>query len=244
MTSRQESGRSAKLQGHIYEHIVSDILAEKFNTNMIVHGAPNTKIDICDESNAIRLSLKNASTKNTQVSLITQSNFLQALEQEIAGNEEINEFVNKFFGGNDYANYPRHRMSASDIDSAISDRFIKFMNDHNEKIMDLLMITGFNQIGDVNYMIWSNKNTADEDFIIVDLNEFKKYCAENGEWILCDTTLHFIANGVKLFHLQMKGSGPKYTSGYHSLQFHIYGGNFDLNSKYVVTFDKLQQELI
>jgi len=29
-------------------------------------------------------------------------------------------------------------------------------------------------------------------------------------------------NGNKMFHLQMKGSGKKYTSGYHGLMFHIY----------------------
>ena len=38
-----------------------------------------------------------------------------------------------------------------------------------------------------------------------------------------ETTLHFIdVNGNKMFHLQMKGSGKKYTSGYHGLMFHIY----------------------
>jgi hypothetical protein len=28
--------------------------------------------------------------------------------------------------------------------------------------------------------------------------------------------------GDKLFHLQMKGSGKKYNSGYHGMMFHIY----------------------
>ena len=51
---------------------------------------------------------------------------------------------------------------------------------------------------------------------------------ENGRWTLNDTTLEFrIADGRKLFHLQMKGSGKKYNSGYHSMMFHIYNINYN-----------------
>ena len=46
---------------------------------------------------------------------------------------------------------------------------------------------------------------------------------KSGEWVLNETTLHFIdANNNKLFHLQMKGSGKRYSSSYHSLMFHIH----------------------
>ena len=44
-----------------------------------------------------------------------------------------------------------------------------------------------------------------------------------GEWKLNNTTLEFrTADNDKLFHLQMKGSGKKYNSGYHGMMFHIY----------------------
>ena len=35
-------------------------------------------------------------------------------------------------------------------------------------------------------------------------------------------TMFIDSNGDKLFHLQMKGSGKKYVSGYHAMMFHIY----------------------
>ena len=42
-------------------------------------------------------------------------------------------------------------------------------------------------------------------------------------WTLNNTTAEFrTKDGDKLFHLQMKGSGKKYNSGYHGMMFHIY----------------------
>ena len=69
-------------------------------------------------------------------------------------------------------------------------------------------------------MIWYNKLTKEVEKIynIQDIADVVK----DGHWILRPTTLWFIdANGNKLFHLQMKGSSEKYSSGYHSLMFHI-----------------------
>jgi hypothetical protein len=45
-----------------------------------------------------------------------------------------------------------------------------------------------------------------------------------GIWLPSNSksTLEFKINDKKIFHLQMKGSGPKDTSQYHSLMFHIY----------------------
>ena len=56
---------------------------------------------------------------------------------------------------------------------------------------------------------------------IIDINNLATL-VYNGEWKLNETTLEFISGGKKLFHLQMKGSGKKYTSGYHGLMFHIH----------------------
>ena len=72
----------------------------------------------------------------------------------------------------------------------------------------------------VDYLIWYDKPTGKTEVHDVDNIAQLVY---NGKWIMNETTLHFIdANGNKLFHLQMKGSGTKYTSGYHGLMFHIY----------------------
>jgi len=72
----------------------------------------------------------------------------------------------------------------------------------------------------VDYLIWFDKPTGNTQVYSIEDLEKLVY---NGEWIMKETTLHFIdANGNKMFHLQMKGSGKKYTSGYHGLMFHIY----------------------
>ena len=69
-------------------------------------------------------------------------------------------------------------------------------------------------------MIWYNKKTGDlKTFNIQDIADV----IEGGQWVMQPSTLWFIdANGNKLFHLQMKGSGKKFTSGYHNLMFHIH----------------------
>ena len=71
----------------------------------------------------------------------------------------------------------------------------------------------------VDYVIWHHKlkNTTE----VIDINKLATM-VYNGEWVLNDTTLAFIVDGKKLFHLQMKGSGKKFTSGYHGLMFHIH----------------------
>jgi hypothetical protein len=72
----------------------------------------------------------------------------------------------------------------------------------------------------VDYLIWFNKSTGNIQVHSIENLEKLVY---SGEWIMKETTLHFIdANSNKMFHLQMKGSGKKYTSGYHGLMFHIY----------------------
>ena len=69
-------------------------------------------------------------------------------------------------------------------------------------------------------MVWRNKKT--DDMKIINIDDRSKQC-EGGEWKLNRTTLEFrTADGFKLFHLQMKGSGKKYNSGYHGMMFHIY----------------------
>ena len=69
-------------------------------------------------------------------------------------------------------------------------------------------------------MIWNFKKS---DNIQIHEIDFLRQLVYNGNWILKPTTLHFLTEqNKKLFHLQMKGSGEKYSSGYHGLMFHIH----------------------
>jgi len=228
------AGRRAKYEGHKFEHLVSHMLTEKFNQPFIVEGASNTKVDVRNSNSNIRLSIKNPSGKNTQIGLYTQNSFVKALG---ITDGEILDFIGKFFGGPRYADYPRHRMSKIDIDPALNLSFTNFLNGNTAKILDLLVTHGTsNQVGDVNYLIWATKKNDPTSVLLVDLQEFKK-TIKSGRWRQNETTFEFVADEKKLFHLQMKGSGtPKFTSGYHSLMFHIYN-KFD--AKYVKDLDTL-----
>lgn len=236
MSLKVESGRKAKKEGHDFEDVISDMLTERFGLKFHVEGASNTKIDVKDEQELVRLSVKNPSGKNTQIGLYTQQSFINALEIQ---DQDIINFIGMFFGGNEYSNFPRHRMTRSNIDPNLNQKFTDFLNNNNAKILDLLATHGHNQVGDVNYMIWATKKNDPNSILLIDLSEFKKYLLQ-GSWIQNETTFEFRVNDTKLFHLQMKGSGPKYTSGYHSLMFHVHS-NFD--TKYVKDLDIIKDIL-
>ena len=226
MLSKAESGRLAKQEGHAFEFVLSKHLNEQFGVDFYVEGASNTKVDIVDKSRQIRFSVKNPSGKNTQIGLYSQQSFINALG---IVDQDIVNFIEMFFGGEKYSNYPRHRMTRSNIDFALNQKFTNFLNNNKSKILDLLATHGYNQLSDVNYMLWAAKKNDPNSVLLIDLNEFKKDLMQ-GEWTQNETTFEFRVNNTKLFHLQMKGSGPKYTNGYHSLMFHVYK-NF--NDKYV-----------
>lgn len=224
-----ESGRLAKKEGHKFEHLVADYLTQLLGDNFLVEGDSSTKVDVLNASSSVRLSVKNPSGKNTQVSLITQDNFIAAMKIE---DKILIDFIRKFFGGSSYSNFSRHRMTKSDIDSDANQAFLGYLNDLDikSKLFDLIVTTGYNQRSDVNYMIWAKTKNSINDVILVDLQKFKDYYMK-GEWSQNETTFEYNVNGVKLFHLQMKGSGKKYTNSYHAMMFHIYGGN--IADKYV-----------
>lgn len=226
MSSKVESGRLAKQEGHAFEFVLSKYLAEQFGIDFTVEGASNTKVDITDNLGCVRFSVKNPSGKNTQIGLYTQQSFIHALDIK---DQDIIDFIEMFFGGEKYSNYPRHRLTRSNIDSTLNQKFTDFLNNNKSKILDLLATHGHNQVNNVNYMLWATKKNDPTSVLLIDLNEFKKDLLQ-GEWIQNETTFEFRVNNTKLFHLQMKGSGPKYTNGYHSLMFHVYK-NFD--DKYV-----------
>jgi len=233
MSTKVESGRRAKEEGHAFEYVVANLLTEQFNKKFEVKGASNTKIDVIDIDSKARLTVKNPIGKNTQIGLYTQESFTEAMNITDA---DVIDFISKFFGGNDYADYPRHRMNKSDIDPSLNQKFTDFLNAHTVDILKLLVTHGHNQVGDVNYLVWATKKNDPNSLLLIDLDEFKQDLA-NGEWTQNETTFEFNVRGKKLFHLQMKGSGTKYNNGYHSLMFHVHS-NFD--PKYVKDFKVLQ----
>ena len=122
--------------------------------------------------------------------------------------------------------HPQHRVVDND---RLNQLGLKWFNDHKMETFDAIVRKGIYRnkktkeikVGKpVNKMIWYNKITKQEwKYNIQDIADV----IEGGKWVLNPTTLHFVdANGNKLFHLQMKGSGKKFVSGYHSLMFHIH----------------------
>ena len=222
MNNRMASGRNAKLGGHIFEHKLSEHLTSQFIDKHEVFGGSKTKIDIQNVSGTKRYSVKNPSGKNTQISLITQKKFIEALN---ITDSLVISFIEKFFGGNNYSNYNRHRMCISDIPSNETSAFLRLLNDNADKLYELLFTTGHKQQGEVNYLAWATIKDDVNSIEIVDLESLKTIYLE-GYWTINETTLYYMVNGKKLLHLQMKGSGAKYSSGYHSLQFHVYNNLF------------------
>lgn len=224
--NRQESGKLAKLEGHIFEYTIASYMSLLLSDTFIVHGGSRTKIDIQNEDESIRISIKNPKNKHTQVCLITQKNFISSLN---ILDESIQEFISKFFGGIQYESYERHRMTTETIDNELNIKFLDFLNNSLEMLFKTLFTHGYNQQGNVNYLIWANKKNSTEDITCLNLDKFKQEFMK-GKWIQNETTFHFKIGNNKILHLQMFGSGPKYKSGYHSLQFQLHN-NFD--TKYV-----------
>lgn len=237
MVVKQESGYRSKKEGHKFEGIVAKVLTERFNKEFITEGDSKTKIDVRDINSKIRLSVKNPINNHTQIGLYSQKSFIESMN--ITDNDII-DFIGKFFGGNDYTSYSRHRMTKSDIDTALNQKFTDFLNNNTTDILKLLLTHGtINQVGNVNYLVWASKKNDPNNLLLIDLDKFKQDIT-NGKWIQNETTFHFIVNGKKLFHLQMKGSGKKYSSGYHSLMFHIFQ-NFE--GRYIKDLGELEKLL-
>ena len=225
---RVESGRLAKIGGHIFENTLANHLSITENELHEVHGSSKTKIDIQNKSCSNRYSVKNPSGKNTQIGLITQKKFIEYMGID---NVSVNNFITKFFGGNEFSNYDRHRMTSQQIPDIECQSFLNMMNNSNDKIYKLLFTHGYNQYGDVNYLIWANKKDDVNSIEIVNLKDFWELF-KTGSWILNDTTLSFMVNNKKVLHLQMKGSGKKYSNGYHGMQFHLHNTLFDANDSH------------
>ena len=216
--NRINAGRIAKQQGHINESKICDWLNLQFDGSFIVDGKPNTKIDILDTENNITYSVKSVSKNHTQCHLTSSKRWCEYFN--ITG--KLENWFMQFFGvpGIDVSDGKsrRHRLTQSQIEFELNDLAYQWFNSHKTEVFDVIVASGMNDTL-VNKLIWHQKSNDHKQ--IYDIDDLK-HMAQDGEWIMKETTLHFITNGSKMFHLQMKGSGPKYTSGYHSMMFHIY----------------------
>jgi hypothetical protein len=231
VTNKQLSGKKAKKEGHIFEEMVAKHFKGK------VDGGTKTKVDIFDFENKYNASLKNPSGKNTQVLLMSQDTFQKELMKKF-------EFIPIFFGCPDRDEYEnllkkyninqkcldkkteikRKRILFDKIPKNISKIFMNYLNKNKEKLFDLLVVSGpKNFYSRVDVLLWANKKNDINSLEKIDVKKMKKDICK-GMWAPSNSksTLEFKIEDKKIFHLQMKGSGPKGTSQYHSLMFHIY----------------------
>lgn len=217
--ARVLAGKEAKKDGHIYEHKVCKWLSESLNGNFVVDGKPKTKQDIINLTTNESYSLKSVSKNHTQCHLTSSKIWCEYFNIE----GRLKNWFFSFFGipGIDVSDGKNrhHRLTKSDIDDNLNQLAIGWFNDNKLKVFDVIVKCGMNNTP-VDNLIWYNKTTDEINMYPIKTLEDMIY---NGEWVMNETTLHFITdNNKKMFHLQMKGSGKKYTSGYHGLMFHIY----------------------
>ena len=239
MTAAVTAGKNAKKKGHEFEHHIAATFNKLFGGDHHVDGGPQTKVDVYDkEGNQTKYSCKSMSKNHTQVALLSTQGFIEHFK--IKGNNK--QFLDMFFG---YYNkqlksivkekHPdldlsameikQNRVYKDNIEAKICSSFVTWMNRNKCAIFDVIVRRGYN--GDaVDTIIFHTKGSEMIRMVPVDTIEER---VRKGRWTLNNTTLEFrLEDGRKLFHLQMKGSGKKYNSGYHSMMFHIYNLNYKL----------------
>ena len=238
MTAAVTAGKNAKKKGHEFEHHIAATFNKLFGGDHHVDGGSQTKVDVYDKEGSKRkYSCKSMSKNHTQLALLSTQGFIEHFK--IKGNNK--QFLDMFFG---YYNkelksiveekHPdltlsameikQNRVYKNNIEKKICSSFVTWMNRNKCAIFDVIVKKGYN--GDaVDTIIFHQKGSEIVRMVPVDTIEKQ---VKEGRWTLNDTTLEFrIADGRKLFHLQMKGSGKKYNSGYHSMMFHIYNINYN-----------------
>lgn len=213
------AGRDAKIAGHNKEQEICEWLNSTTDEIFVVDGNPKTKQDIINVTNNIAYSIKSTKGKHTQCHLTSSERWCEYFN--IDG--KLKSWFMQFFGipGIDVSDGKnrRHRLRKSEIDPKLNDLALDWFNENKIKIFDVIVVQGMYNTP-VQSLIWHQKKTDTKYFYSVDDIRSMVY---NGHWIMRPTTLHFLTeDNKKLFHLQMKGSGEKYTSSYHSLMFHIH----------------------
>tara|TARA_B100000003_G_scaffold203762_1_gene214772 strand:+ start:470 stop:1177 length:708 start_codon:yes stop_codon:yes gene_type:complete len=231
MTTRQQAGYAAKIDGHDKESNLANILTESTQRKHKTDGSSKTKVDVYSVDGSDKYSQKSPSGKNTQVHLTPTHVWLKYFS--IDGS--LADWFWQFFGlaGSMRAG----RKNISQIDSDLNEQALCWFNQNKKAVFDVivrhgafLQDDGSVKAGDsVNKVVWFNKKT---DTIVhtVTVDDLADRI-EDGQWVWAQkkngetksnaTVLWFLDSaGNKMFHLQMKGSGKP--SQFNNLQFHIY----------------------
>jgi hypothetical protein len=217
--NRINAGRDAKISGHNKEQEICEWLNSITDGIFVVDGNPKTKQDVIDITNNIAYSIKSTKGKHTQCHLTSSERWCEYFN--IDG--KLKSWFMQFFGvpGIDVSDGKSryHRLKKSEIEPKLNDLALEWFNQNKIEIFDVIVARGMYNTP-IQSLIWHQKKTDTKYFYSVDDIKSMVY---SGYWIMRPTTLHFITeDNKKLFHLQMKGSGEKYTSSYHSLMFHIH----------------------
>lgn len=217
--NRVIAGTKAKKDGHKEEEKICSWLDENYSGTHVLDAKNRTKIDILEINSRKTYSLKSVSKNHTQCHLTSSSKWCEYFNIQ----SPLREWFDLFFGipGSDITNGQsrRHRFKSSQIDEDLNNLALNWFNVNKIPIFDVIMYKGMYDTP-VEYLIWNSKKSHDIQIYEID---FLRQLVYNGEWLLKPTTLHFLTeHQKKLFHLQMKGSGEKYSSGYHGLMFHIH----------------------
>jgi hypothetical protein len=217
--NRVLAGLKAKKDGHNEEERICAWLNEQYAGTYVLDAKNKTKVDILNITNQKSYSLKSVSKNHTQCHLTSTSRWCEYFNIQ----QPLRSWFDMFFGvpNQDITNGKsrRHRFTSSQIDENLNQLALNWFDTNKVPIFDVIVYKGMYDTP-VEYLIWNLKKTQQIEIHEID---FLRQLVYNGNWILKPTTLHFLTEqNKKLFHLQMKGSGEKYTSGYHGLMFHIH----------------------
>jgi hypothetical protein len=178
---------------------------------LVQRGGPRSKID--GENETCRASIKNASGSSTQVHLTTQSHFKKVLGIE----GDASEFIHHFCGSKDYSFCGEDRRKINEIDQRLVEAFRQFLDDHKEKVIDLVVRNG----EDITHLIYRDITNKEEYEITYEEVVGK---IKNAEWKFMKGGVHLKLGGKTLFHFQREGK--RSPSNRYNVLWHIHRNLF------------------
>lgn len=181
---------------------VEALTCEQFG--LVQKGGSQTKIDGTHPLDGTNWSIKNTTSRSTQVHLTTKRKFTSDFQL----NDLQAEFVNKFFGDQSFNHMPRNRYKMDEISSGAVESFKLFLEDNKKEIVRYVICGRDN----IDYVVYNGQ--------VLNTEQIMAYC-ENANWTYNNTAIHLKnPDGKSFFHLQMKGSGKGAT--YHGVLCHIH----------------------
>ena len=242
-------GEKSRAEGHDYEDVVADNfnqcgLLSRVISNEKVSGILDSKTTAKSDVNIrerLGLSVKNPqkSSSSIQMMIMPQRSMIKFLNPT----DEVTKYVKLFFGGKHFEQVcndvgvhynsldfdqeaRRSRCLHTSIPGNIQGAFLEYMNRDNIKklIVTTVLKKGFcsEETHWADKMLWSDSSeeggkSNTKHVYLCDIEELIENICEN-EWIIRDSNSVWELGPLTL---QMKGSGKKRGSSYHSLQFNM-----------------------